>query len=373
MPGSNSTTIQSTAIVWDSHSCLPLASGIDLSVLRRHKASGFDYVSINVGMDMNPLDQVMKTIAWFRHWIAQHPEEFVQVDGFADVAAAKKAGKLAVSFDLEGPGCCSRTWRWWSSTAISACGRCIWSTTATTASAAVAMTTTRASPPSAARWCAPSTRPVVIMDCSHNGERTSLDIMATSDKPVVFSHANARALVDHPRNISDRQIDACAATGGVIGINGIRLFLDAKEDFAEPMARHIDYMVQRVGPDHVGLGIDISFDLGVDDHPAGEDRGYWWPLAGRRLFRKSSGTSKAMPVPSRRGTAEGTWRIPCFVMVELGYAPVRRPHPRQDRGVPSSTSPGWRGRPGASPPPVPGSPHSPRRRAPGSPAWSRGT
>ena len=120
-----------------------------------------------------------------------------------------------------------------------------------------------------------------MMDCSHNGERTSLDIMETSEKPVIFSHANARALIDHQRNITDRQIDACAATGGVIGINGIRLFLGADDKFAEPMANHIDYMVQRVGPDHVGIGIDISFDLGLDDHPKTEDRAFWWPPSGR--------------------------------------------------------------------------------------------
>jgi membrane dipeptidase len=47
------------------------------------------------------------------------------------------------------------------------------------------------------------------------------------------------------------------------------------------MANHIDYMVQRVGPDHVGIGVDISFDLGVDDHPKHEDRTYWWPASGR--------------------------------------------------------------------------------------------
>jgi membrane dipeptidase len=47
------------------------------------------------------------------------------------------------------------------------------------------------------------------------------------------------------------------------------------------MANHIDYMVQRVGPDHVGIGIDISFDLGLDDHPTNEDRAFWWPASGR--------------------------------------------------------------------------------------------
>ena len=90
------------AIRWDAHSCLPLLSGIDMSVLRRHKQAGFDFVSINVGMDMNPIDQVMRTIAWFRHWLTQHADEFALIETLADVKAAKKTGKLAVAFDLEG-------------------------------------------------------------------------------------------------------------------------------------------------------------------------------------------------------------------------------------------------------------------------------
>ena len=269
-------------IRWDAHSCLPLLSGIDMGVLRRHKKYGFDYVSINVGMDMNPIDQVLKTIAWFRQWISRHSDEFVQALTMADVKAAKTAGKLAVAFDLEGSkmlledvamvefyrdlgvrqahliynrnnsvggGCHDEN------IGLTAYGRDV--------------------------VCAIN-KAGILMDCSHNGERTSLDIIETSEKPVIFSHANARALIDHPRNITDQQIDACARSGGVIGINGIRLFLGVTDDkFAEPMARHIDYMVQRVGPDHVGIGIDISFDLGVDDHPPSEDRGFWWPASGR--------------------------------------------------------------------------------------------
>ena len=268
-------------IVWDAHSCLPLLSGIDMGVLRRHKKSGFDFVSINVGMDMNPIDRVMKTIAWFRHWLSQHGDEFALVESMVEVKAAKAAGKLAVAFDLEGSKMLLedvamvevyrdlgvRQMHLVYNRNNSVGGGCHDEDTGLTAyGRAVVRAINRAG---------------VLMDCSHNGERTSLDIMEASDKPVIFSHANARALVDHQRNVSDRQIDACAATGGVIGINGIRLFLDATEGFAEPMARHIDYMVQRVGPDHVGLGIDISFDLGVDDHPAHEDRGFWWPASGR--------------------------------------------------------------------------------------------
>jgi len=278
-----------TPIRWDAHSCLPLLSGIDMGVLHRHKKSGFDFVSINVGMDMNPIEQVMKAIAWFRHWLSQHADEFALVESMADVTAAKAAGKLAVAFDLEGSKMLLedvamvevyrdlgvRQMHLVYNRNNSVGGGCHDEDTGLTAyGRQVVRAINHAG---------------VLMDCSHNGERTSLEIMEASEKPVIFSHANARALVDHQRNVTDRQIDACAATGGVIGINGIRLFLDATDDFAEPMARHIDYMVQRVGPDHVGLGIDISFDLGVDDHPKHEDRGFWWPASGRYSRTLSGG------------------------------------------------------------------------------------
>jgi len=99
--------------------------------------------------------------------------------------------------------------------------------------------------------------------------------MAASTRPVVFSHANPRALIDHPRNITDEQIRACAATGGVVGINGISLFLgDAS---SETVARHIDYVAQLVGAAHAGIGLDFLFAPDVDDSPPGRDRDYWWP------------------------------------------------------------------------------------------------
>jgi membrane dipeptidase len=103
-------------------------------------------------------------------------------------------------------------------------------------------------------------------------------MMAHSGRPVVFSHANVRALVDHGRNVSDAQIDACAAGDGVIGVNGVDLFLGEAEGGAEAMARHIDYIAQRVGPRHVGIGLDYSYDLGVgSDVTSAENPDYWWP------------------------------------------------------------------------------------------------
>ena len=99
------------------------------------------------------------------------------------------------------------------------------------------------------------TRVGMVPCCSHTGWRTAMQVMEHAAGPVIFSHSNSHAVHAHPRNIPDELIKACAATGGVIGINGVGPFLGVGEDGpVAAMVRHIDHMVQLVGPDHVGPG-----------------------------------------------------------------------------------------------------------------------
>ncbi|MBM09342.1 MAG: peptidase M19 [Magnetovibrio sp.] len=103
----------------------------------------------------------------------------------------------------------------------------------------------------------------IVVDGSHSGERTTLDAINQSTKPFVFSHANAKALYDSPRNITDEQMRACASTGGLVGIVGFPGFLGPN---CRPTLDHfidfIDYAVELIGPDHVGLGLD--YYMGMD-------------------------------------------------------------------------------------------------------------
>jgi membrane dipeptidase len=99
----------------------------------------------------------------------------------------------------------------------------------------------------------------MVVCCSHTGHRTGRDVMANADNPVIFSHSNASAVWSHYRNIPDELIKACAATGGVVGVNGIGIFLGENDARPELVFRHIDHMVQLVGPDHVGLALDYVF------------------------------------------------------------------------------------------------------------------
>jgi membrane dipeptidase len=101
----------------------------------------------------------------------------------------------------------------------------------------------------------------MVVDGSHCGVRTGLDLCEISQQPVIYSHSCLRAVWDHERNITDEQAVACAATGGVIGITGVGIFLGPNDASIEAVCRHIDHAVDLVGPDHVGLATDFPFDI----------------------------------------------------------------------------------------------------------------
>ncbi len=101
----------------------------------------------------------------------------------------------------------------------------------------------------------------ILMDLSHVGDRTTLETIETSEQPVAFTHANARAYYNHPRNKTDEALKLLARKGGVVGANSFALFLrrgyaSNVDDFAET----IDDLVQRIGIDHVGIGNDFTQD-----------------------------------------------------------------------------------------------------------------
>ena len=105
----------------------------------------------------------------------------------------------------------------------------------------------------------------MIVDCSHTSYTSSMEAMEVSTAPCIFSHSNARALRNHERNIRDDQAMVCAATGGVVGIVGIGIFLGDNDIRTTTMADHIDHYVNLLGPEHVGVGLDYAFESDDDE------------------------------------------------------------------------------------------------------------
>ena len=275
-------------IVWEAHACLPLHPQADFAPIDRLRAAGVNYVSINIGMDMNPLSQVMSVIGGFRTTIASNPDRYVLASRVDDIERAAAGGKLAIGFDLEGamplldqPAMVAlyrdlgvRQMHFAYNRNNTVAGGCHDEEQGLT--------------PLGRRMVAAVNEAGILMDCSHTGRRASLEIMDASVQPVIFSHSNPLALVEHGRNVTDEQIRACATTGGVVCVSGVSGFLGTRTPTADDVARHAAHVAEAVGVEHAGVGLDISFHQdGIDDTPPGDfDATYWWP--------KSAGYDRAV-------------------------------------------------------------------------------
>ena len=101
----------------------------------------------------------------------------------------------------------------------------------------------------------------MLVDLSHAAETTFYDTLALSEQPVVCSHSSCRALCDHPRNLTDEQMRALAAKGGVIQVTMYGGFLRKEgEATLKDFMRHLLHAINVAGIDHVGIGTDFDGD-----------------------------------------------------------------------------------------------------------------
>ncbi|MGJ1317093.1 dipeptidase [Sphingobacterium spiritivorum] len=161
----------------------------------------------------------------------------------------------------------------------------------------------------------------MMVDLSHGGEKTFYDVIATSTKPILVSHSNAYTLMPHYRNLKDEQLEALKKNGGVIGVNFYSGFLDPtytervrklyrkhfgdkgnyklsptrqyeklpkklQQEANAPMSKlleHINYLVKKVGVDHVAIGSDYD---GIESPPRELDDVSKFPLLTKALLEQ---------------------------------------------------------------------------------------
>ena len=104
----------------------------------------------------------------------------------------------------------------------------------------------------------------IMVDMSHAGEKSFYDALEISEKPIVCSHSNSRILCDHPRNLTDDQLRAIAAKGGVVHTTFYHGFLQktGEADILDGI-KHLEHAIDIMGIDHVGIGTDFDGDGGV--------------------------------------------------------------------------------------------------------------
>lgn len=114
----------------------------------------------------------------------------------------------------------------------------------------------------------------MIVDVSHLNDEGFRDVIERARHPVIASHSNARQIASSMRNLTDEQIQALAATGGVIGMNGYNEFVADHYDYGDidHLIDHIDHIIGLAGIEHVGVGLDIChFLTGINLKPAGNN------------------------------------------------------------------------------------------------------
>jgi membrane dipeptidase len=250
--------IHSHSLVWDTHACFRLDPNADLSELKRYRDSGVDFVSLNIGMDLNSFDNTMQVLARYRSYVSSHPDQYILALTVEDIRKAKESGKLAVAFDLEGSDPLLGNLNMISLYYDLGVRQMLLAYNKDNRAAGGCMEGNIGLTDFGKDVIKEMNRVGMVVDVSHMGYRATMEAFEVSQAPVIFSHSNPNGLRQHARNISDEQIRACAQSGGVIGINGIGDFLGGIS--SELIVQNIEYVMDLAGPEHVGLGLDYVID-----------------------------------------------------------------------------------------------------------------
>lgn len=250
--------IHERALIWDTHACFPLKPDSDLSELKRYRDNGVNFVSLNIGMDMDSFENVIQVLARFRNYIASHPDNYVLARTVQDILKAKESRKVAIAFDLEGSDPLLGNLNLISFYYDLGVRQMLLAYNKDNRASGGCMEGNIGLTDFGRDVIREMNRVGMVVDVSHMGYRATMEAFEISKAPVIFSHSNPNGLREHVRNISDEQIKACAKTGGVVGINGIGDFLGGTS--SELVVENIEYVIKLVGPEHVGLGMDYVVD-----------------------------------------------------------------------------------------------------------------
>ncbi len=258
------------SLVWDDHGGFELEPDAPLDpLLRPWREAGVGYLSINVSFDVRPWTRAVENIAALRRRLPEEAPYCRIVSSVAEIDRARAEDKIAVTFDIEGMNALDGRLDLVQLYYELGVRHMLFAYNRNNLAGSGCHDEDTGLTEFGRRVVDEMNRVGMVVDCSHSGFKTTMEAMERSADPVIFSHSNARALVDHGRNITDQQIKACAETGGVVGINGISLFLGEAEASPAAIARHAAHVAELTGPQHVGISLDFAPDQEPADEAAG--------------------------------------------------------------------------------------------------------
>lgn len=204
----------------------------------------------------------MQMVDGLHQAIAAHPDKLLLATHAGDIRRAKAEGKVAAILGLEGAeplGDSLAVLRSFHRLGVRVLGL-TWNFRNDVADGVMQGPRAQGLSPFGVQVVEECNRLGIVIDLSHLAPAGVEDVLRASQQPVIASHSNARALCDHPRNLTDAQIEAITANGGLIGVTFVDAFLHrpASEATIEHVLDHIDYLLLIAGPEHVMLGSDFD-------------------------------------------------------------------------------------------------------------------
>jgi membrane dipeptidase len=231
------------------------------AMIDRMAAAGYTFVSLTIALDDPNVERVMRSLVRHRAWVLSQPDRYVLALTTAEIERAKREGKLAIGFHFQGTEPLQRNLDLIEVYyALGIRSMLIAYNQKNSAGDGCHESDDSGLTPYGHALVREMQRVGMLVDLSHTGYRTARDVLEMGGGPMIFSHSNPSTLWAHPRNIPDELASACAATGGVVGLNGCGAFLGHNDTSTATLIRHVDYYVQTLGPAHVGIGLDYVYD-----------------------------------------------------------------------------------------------------------------
>jgi membrane dipeptidase len=284
------------SLVWDAHAGLFPSSEMDLDNLLSWQEYNVNYLSINVGFDVMSRDATLAILAAYRRWLMARPDQFLLAGTLSDIYNARDKGRLAISFDIEGMNALGGDINMVEIYHTLGVRQMLFAYNLNNSAAGGCHDIDIPLTKFGVEILAEMNRVGIIVDASHVSYLSSMELIERSSSPVVFSHSNPWSIWRHQRNIKDEQIKACAARGGVIGLNGLAIFIGDNDSSSESLLRHLFKLIDLAGTAHVGLGFDYTPDITVDLGAILRARPDYWP-AGQQYDTLNIGHSGPSRIP----------------------------------------------------------------------------
>jgi membrane dipeptidase len=124
----------------------------------------------------------------------------------------------------------------------------------------------------------------MLVDLSHTAPSTMNDALDVATAPVIWSHASARGVRDHPRNVPDQVLRRLPVNGGIVMVTFVPSFVSERDEATiADVADHIDHIAGLAGVDHVGIGSDFD---GISSTPVGLEDVSTFPALFAELSRR---------------------------------------------------------------------------------------